>query len=121
MDLVTGKCRPGKVSRTVSTSPLTLDMTVMCTLEPEILQPGAVAQGVLPADTMTNTVTGFDTSTPVVATPVTVVGQPDPQVKDFPTLQLSESSDLLPFGRLSSSSSSSLPTLPWGTAEDSLP
>ena len=28
VDLVTGKCRPGKVSRTVSTSPLTLDLTV---------------------------------------------------------------------------------------------
>ena len=33
VDLVTGKCKPGKVSRTVSTSPLTLDMTVMCTPE----------------------------------------------------------------------------------------
>ena len=31
VDPVTGKCRPGKVSRTVSTSPLTLDMTVVCT------------------------------------------------------------------------------------------
>ena len=29
--LVTGKCKPGKVSRTVSTSPLTLDLTVKCT------------------------------------------------------------------------------------------
>ena len=36
VDLVTGKCNPGKVSRTVSTSPLTLDMTVMCIPEPEI-------------------------------------------------------------------------------------
>ena len=71
VDIVTGKCRPGKVSRTVSTSPLTLDMTVMCTPDPEILQPGAVAQGVLPADTMNKSVTGFDTST---------------QVRDFPTL-----------------------------------
>ena len=48
-----------------------------------------------------------------------MVGQPDPHAKDFPTLQLSESSDLLPSFRLSSSSSS--PTLPWGTAEDSSP
>ena len=37
VDLVTGKCRPGKVSRTVSTSPLTFDLTVMCTPETEIL------------------------------------------------------------------------------------
>ena len=119
VDLVTGKCKPGKVSRTVSTSPLTLDMTVMCTPEAEILQP---AQGVLPQDTVTNTVAGFDKSTPAVATPAPVVGQLEPQAKDFPTLRLSESSDLLPsFGLSSSSSSSSSPTLPWGTAEDSSP
>ena len=95
VDLVTGKCKPGKVSRTVSTSPLTLDMTVMCTPEADILQPGAAAQGVLPQDTMTNTVAGFDTCKPAVATPAPVVGQPEPQAKDFPTLRLSESSDLL--------------------------
>ena len=68
---------------------------------------------------MTNTVAGFDTSTPVVATPAPEVGQPDPKAKELPTLRLSESSDLLPSFGLSSSSSS--PTLPWGTAEDSSP
>ena len=121
-DLVTGKCNPGKVSRTVSTSPLTLDMTVMYIPEPEILQPMAVTQWALPPDTVNKTVAGFDTSTSAVATPATVVGKPDPQSKDFPTLRLSESSDLLPsFGLSSSSSSSSSPTLPWGTAEDSSP
>ena len=117
MDLVTGKCKPGKVSTS-----LTLDVPVMCTPEAEILQPEAAAQGVLPQDTVTHTVAGFDTSTPAVATPATVVGQPQPQAKDFPTLRLSESSDLLPsFGLSSSSSSSSSPMLPWGTAEDSSP
>ena len=119
VDLVTGKCRPGRVSRTVSTSPLMLDLTVMCTPDTEILQPGAAAQGVPPPGTMTNTVAGFDTSTPVVATLVPVVGQPDPKAKELPTLRLSESSDLLPSFGLSSSSSS--PTLPWGSAEDSSP
>ena len=99
VDLVTGKCKPGKVNRTVSISPLTLDMTVMCTPEAEILQPGAAAQGVLPQDTVTNTVAGFDTSTPAVAMPAPVVGQPEPQAKDFLTLRLSESSDLLPLVR----------------------
>ena len=119
VDLVTGKCKPGKVSRTVSTSPLTLDMTVICIPEPEILQPRAAPQGALSPDTINKTVVGFDTSTPAVATPATVVGQPDPQAKYFRTLRLSESSDLLPsFGQSSSSSS---PTLPWGTAEDSSP
>ena len=103
-------------------SPLTLDITVMCIPEPEILQQMAVTQGVLPPDTVNKTVAGFDTSTPAVATPATVVGKPDPQSKDFPTLRLSESTDLLPsFGLSSSSSSSSSPTLPWGTAEDSSP
>ena len=62
VDLVTGKCRPEKVSRTVSTSPLTLDLTALCTPETDILQPGAAAQGVLLPGTATNSVTGFDTS-----------------------------------------------------------
>ena len=30
VDLVTGRCLPGKVSRTVSRIPLTLDFTVVC-------------------------------------------------------------------------------------------
>ena len=81
VDLVTGKCRPGKVSRTVSTSPLTLDLMVSCTPETDILQPGAAAQGVLPTSTATNPVTGFDTSTPAVATAAPVVRQPDPEAK----------------------------------------
>ena len=118
VDPVSGKCRPGRVSRTVSTSPLTLDMTVVCTPDTDILQPGVVAQGVLPIDTVNKSVTSFIISTPLVATPAMVVGQQIPQVKDLRTLNLSESSELLPsFGLSSSSSSSSSPTLPWGTAE----
>ena len=54
-----------------------------------------------------------------VATPAPVVGQPELKAKEFPTLRLPESPDLLPSFGLSSSSSS--PTLPWGTAEDSSP
>ena len=98
--------------RIVLTSPLTFDMTVVCTPDPDLL----------PADTVNESVTGFDTSTPLVATPAKLVGQKTPQVEDFPTLDLSESSELLPsFGLSTSSSSSSSPTLPWGTAEDSSP
>ena len=93
---VTGKCRPGRVSRTVPTSPLTLHMTVVCTPNSDFLQPGPVAQELLPAVTVNKSVTGFDTSTPLVATPAMVVGQQIPQVQDFPTLNLSESSELLP-------------------------
>ena len=95
---------------TVSTSPLTLDMTVVCTPNPDLLQPEAVAQEVLPADTVNKSVTGFDTSTPLVATPAILVDQKTPHVEDFPTLDLLE---LLPsFGLSTSSSSSSSPTLP---------
>ena len=116
VDLVTGKCKPGKVTRTVSASPLTIDMTVVCTPVPDPVQPGVVAHELLPAETVNKSVTGFDTSTPFVATPAIVVGQQIPQVKKFPTFDLSESSELLPsFGLSSSSSSSSSPTL----AEDS--
>ena len=107
---MTGKCKPGKVSRTVSTSPLTLDLTVMCITGVEILQLGA--------STVANTVTAVDTSTPFVATPAPVVEEPGMQAKEFPTLQLSESPDLLPSLGLSSSSRK---TLPCGTAEDSSP
>ena len=83
----------GIVSRTVSTSPLTLDLTVMCTPGTEVLRPGAAAQGVLPPGTVANTVAAFDTSTPAVATPAPVVGQPEPKAKEFSTLRLSESPD----------------------------
>ena len=106
------------MSRTVSTS-LTLDVTVLCTPETDILQPGAAAQGVLPPGTATNSVTGFDTSTPAVATAAPVVRHPDPKAKEVPTLRLSESPDLLPSFGLSSPSPS--PTLAWGTAEDPSP
>ena len=59
VDLVTGKCKPGKVSRTVSTSPLMLDLTVMCTPGVEVLQPGASTQVVLPPATVANDVRGL--------------------------------------------------------------
>ena len=116
------QCKPGRVSRTVSSSPLTLDMTVVCTPDPDLLQPEVRAQKVLPTDTINESVTGFDTSTPLGATPAMLVGQKTPQVEDFPTLDLSGSSELMPsFGLSTSSSSSSSPTLPWGMADDSSP
>ena len=74
-------------------------------------RPGAAAQRVLPPGTVANTVPAFDSSAPAVAMPAPVVGRPEPKAKDFPTLQLPESPDVLSSFRLSSSSSS--PTLPW--------
>ena len=102
VDLVTGKCRPGKVSRTVSRTPLALDMTVVCTYG-VVVPPPAVTSGtaVHPATVASK---GIDvgTSLPVVAAPVPVVEQPAPPVGvgvpviEFPQPLLSEPPDLLP-------------------------
>ena len=107
---MTGKCKRGIVSRPVFTSPLTLDLTVMCTSGVKVPPPGASTQVVLPPATVASTVTAVGTSTPFVATPAPVVEQPEMQAKEFPTL---------PSFGLSSSSPS--PTLRWGAAEDPSP
>ena len=73
VDLVTGKCKPGKVSMT----PLTLDLTVVCTSGVKVPPPGVSAQVVLPLATVASTVTAIGTNTPVVAIPAPVVEQPD--------------------------------------------
>ena len=119
VDLVTGKCKPGKVSRTVSTSLLTLDLTVRCTSSVKVPTPGASTQVVLPPATVAGTVTAVGTSTPFVAAPASIVEQPGMHAREFPTLRLSESPEVLPSFELSSWSP--LPTLPWGAAEDSSP
>ena len=80
---MTGKCKPGKVSRTVSTSPLTLDLTVKCTYGVEVPLPGDSTQVVLPPATVAHQGTAAGMSTPFVATPATVVEQ-----LGFPTLWL---------------------------------
>ena len=73
VDLVSGKCKPGKVSRTVSTSPLTLDLTVKCTSEVKVPPPTASTQVVLPQATIAHTGTAAGTSKPFVSTPAPVV------------------------------------------------
>ena len=116
--MLTGTCRPGKVSRTVSTSPLTLDMTVMCTPDAEILQPGAVAQGVLPAYTVNKSVTGFEYA--ACCHTSYSGGEADPTGQgpsDTPTVRILRQNPPS-FGLSSSPSSSSSPTLPWDTAEE---
>ena len=117
VDLMTGKCKPGKVSRTVSTSPFTLDLTVMCTSGVKVPMPGASIQVVLPPATVASSVTAIGTSMPFVATPAPVVEQSGVYAREFLTLRLSESPELLPPFGLSSSS----PLLPWGATEDSSP
>ena len=51
VDLMTGKCKPGKVSRTVSRTPLTLDLTVVCTSGAVVPPPGVTSDTVLPPAT----------------------------------------------------------------------
>ena len=91
VDPVTGKCKPGKVSRTVSTSPLTLDLTVKRTSGVKVPPPGASTQVVLPPATVDHAEIAAGTSTPFISTPAPVVEQPEVQAKGFPTLQLVES------------------------------
>ena len=121
VDLVTGKCRRGIVSRPVFTSPLALDLTVVCTSGSgvKVPPPGASTQVILPPATVASTMTAIGTSTTFIAIPAPVVEQPGMQAKEFPTLRLSESPKLLPSFGLSSESPS--PTLSWGAAEDSSP
>ena len=122
VDLVTGKCKPGMVIRTVSISPLTVDMTVTCNPEPDSVQQGVVADVLPPTDTVKMSAVDVNTSTPFVTAPS--LGGSDGRLKSnkSPSGDLSESSELLPsFGWSSSSSSSSSPTLPWDMAENTSP
>ena len=69
VDLVTGKCKPGKMIQTVSASPLMVDMTVSCKPEPDSMQQGVNA-GELPlTDSVGMSVAGVNTSTAVVTPP----------------------------------------------------
>ena len=119
VDLVTGKCRPGKVSRTVSRTPLTLDLTVVCTSGAVVPPPGVSSDTVLPPATVASEGIDISTSVPVVVVSVPVVEQPGVRVIGFPRPQLPEYPELLPLSGRSSSSPS--PTLPWGAADDSSP
>ena len=52
VDLVTGKYKPGKMIRTVSASPLTVDMIVSCKPEPDFVQHGVNADVLPPTDSV---------------------------------------------------------------------
>ena len=137
IDLVTGKCRPGKVSRTVSRTPLMLDLTVVCTSGAVVPPPGVTSKTLVPPVTVASEGIDVGMSVPVVVTPVPVVEQPSSpvgervSVVEFLQPLLSENPELLqevvaatalpssPLSGWSSSSSSSM--LPWGAADDSLP
>ena len=118
VDLVTGRCKPGKVSRTVSRTPLTLDLTVVCTTSAVVPPPGVSFDTIVPLATVANEGIDVGTSVPVVAAPTPVVEQPSPPMMEgVHVVELLQ--PLLPLSGRSSSSSS--PTLPWGATEDSSP
>ena len=120
VDLVTGKCKPGKMIRTVSASPLTVDRIISCKPEPDFVQHRVYADVLPPTDNVWMSSTDINVSTPVVTAPV--LGGSDGKLtsKKSPAGDLSESSELLPSWSSPSSSSSSH-TLSWGTAENSSP
>ena len=128
VDLVAGKCKPGKMIRTVSASPLTVDMTVSCKPEPDSVQQGVNADVLPPTDSVGMSAADVNTSTPVVTAPGLGGSDGRLTLKKSPSGDLSESSELLPSPGWSSSSSSSSslsssssPTLLWGTAQNSSP
>ena len=81
VDLVTGKCKPGKVSRTVSRTPLTLDLTAVCTTSAVVPPPGVSSDTVVPPATVANEGIDVGTSVPVVTAPAQVVEQPSSPVR----------------------------------------
>ena len=72
VDLVTARYKPGKVSITVSRTPLTLDLTVVCTTSAVVPPPGGPSDTVPPAS-VANDKIDVRTSVPVVTTPAPVV------------------------------------------------
>ena len=96
VDLITGKCIPGKMIRTVSTIPLTVDMTVSCRPEPEHMQQG-MNTDVLPLTKNVGFPVADVTTSTAVATPPDLGGGDErPASKKSPPDDWSESSELLP-------------------------
>ena len=87
---VTGKCKPGKMIRTVSASPLTVDMTVSC--KPDSVKQGVNADVLPPTDNVGMSAADVNTSTAIVTAPG--LGGSDGRLtsKKFPSGDLSESS-----------------------------
>ena len=98
-----------KVLRTVSASPLMLDMTVMSTS----------GVNVLPLATVVSIMDAVSTGTPFVVPPVPGIERPVMQAQDFSTCRLPRSREFLSLFRLSASSPA--PTLPRDSAKDSSP
>ena len=113
VDLVIGRCKPGKLSPVphVRLNSCVYDHCVCATAR------GVSSDTVVPPAIVANEVIDVDASVPVAGTPAPVVEQPSSPVKEG--IHVVELPQPLPLSGWSSSSSS--PTLPWGTAEDSSP
>ena len=100
VDLVTGRCKPGKVSRTVSRTPLTLDLTVVCMTSAVVPPPGVSSDTVVPPATVANEGIDVGTSVPVVTALAPVVEQPSSPVREgFMSLSFYIRCFLCPDGR----------------------
>ena len=100
VDLVTGRCKPGKVSRTVSRTPLTLDLTVVCTTSAVVPPPGTSSDTVVPLAAVANDGIDVGTSVPVVTAPAPVMEQPPSPGREGPmSLSLCSRCFLCPDGR----------------------
>ena len=108
-----------KVSRTVSASPLMLDMTVMSTSGVIASLPEVPVRNVLPLATVVSIMDAFSTGAPFVVPPAPGIEQPVMQAQDVSTCRLSNSREFLSLFRLSASSPA--PTLPRDSAKDSSP
>ena len=108
-----------KVSRTVSASPLTLNMTVMSTSWVIASPPEVPVRNVLPLATVVSIMDAVSTGTPFVVPPAPGIERPEMQAQDFSTCRLSKSCEFLPLFRQLASFPA--PTLPRDSAKDSSP
>ena len=108
-----------KVSRTVSASPLMLDMTVMSTSGVIASLLEVPVRNVLPLATVVSIMDAVSTGTPFIVPAAPGIERPVMQAQDFSTCRLSKSCEFLLLFRLSVSSPA--PTLPRDSAKDSSP
>ena len=103
--------------RTVSTSPLMFDMTVLRTSGVIATPPEVPVRNILPLTTVVSTMDAVSTVTPFVVPPAPEIERPVMQAQDFSNCRLSKSHEFLSLFRLSASSP--VPTLPQDSATDS--
>ena len=107
------------VFRTVSTSPLMFDMTVMRTSGVIATLPEVPVRKILPLTTVVSIMDAVSMVTPFVVPPAPEIERPVMQAQDFSNCRLTKSRKFLSLFRLLTSSPA--PTLPRDSAKDSSP